>query len=494
MSAPPPGTPRLLAGPSHSLNRQIVLEEDEYTAALSHIIARDFFPSLTHLDAANEYLDAVDSSDHARVQASVNRLAALQQTPLVTPGRAPYATPRAAGDSDEPPAKRQRLNADLSLDDFQARYTSEDNSSFTQILDQENWQRRSTHKWAWDAEERANTLRTKQIANTERLRIEAPKPLLITASGEGKSAQKMVETDEEKALIVLPDPDAAEEDKEQPVDVMAKKKDKRTPLVDAWAFKARNSLMFPPDADVSPYNAPTAPLEEKSGPPKEIKHSNTRMPEQNEETVNPSEPPSPTRSRVAAAIAGVPYIPSAPQVRGYALVDAVPTINPTDLSSDQQKQLMTWGTLDATPRVISDDPDAPPQPLAAPRSAFHIKPRSAREELGLRLSNTAAKSLRAKAAIMNGTPSTSRTPFGLASGRTPDGRMSMPPPTTPRDASAGMLTPAAKRLLQRTAGARRADAMNQSAGWTSTGGLAAAKRERDMARVRWTPSPAVNRR
>ena len=49
MSTPPP---------SLSLNRQRVLDEDEYTAALSHIIARDFFPSLVHLESANEYLDA----------------------------------------------------------------------------------------------------------------------------------------------------------------------------------------------------------------------------------------------------------------------------------------------------------------------------------------------------------------------------------------------------------------------------------------------------
>ena len=42
MSAPPPATPKT----GLSLNRQAVLDEDEYTTALSHIIARDFFPSV----------------------------------------------------------------------------------------------------------------------------------------------------------------------------------------------------------------------------------------------------------------------------------------------------------------------------------------------------------------------------------------------------------------------------------------------------------------
>ena len=195
-------------------------------------------------------------------------------------------------------------------------------------------------------------------------------------------------------------------------------------------------------------------------------------------------------------------VPSAPQVRGYALVDAVPNINAAELAPSQVKQLMTWGSLDATPRIISDDPDAPPLPLhvPSPSSAFQIKPRSAREQLGLRLGNNASKALRVRAAIMNGsTPLGSRTPLNALLGHTPtmtpDGRMSMPPPQlrtpTAREASSA-LTPAALRLLQRTAGARRADAMNATAGWGTS--ASAGKKDRDMARVRWTPSPAATRR
>lgn len=66
--------------------------------------------------------------------------------------------------------------------------------------------------------------------------------------------------------------------------------------------------MFPPDADVSPYDpsvsvTPNIPIR---GDPKAIKYGNTRLPEQNESTSGPtpSEPPSPSRSRIEAAIAG----------------------------------------------------------------------------------------------------------------------------------------------------------------------------------------------
>lgn len=70
----------------------------------------------------------------------------------------------------------------------------------------------------------------------------------------------------------------------------------------------------------------------------------------------------------------------------------------------------------------------------------------------------------------------------------------MPPPSwTPRRAEAsGSLTPAAKRLLDRstmgTAASRRADAMGRAAGWEKN-------KDKDLNRVRWTPTPSpVTRR
>ena len=66
--------------------------------------------------------------------------------------------------------------------------------------------------------------------------------------------------------------------------------------------------MFPPDADVAPYNGSvTQAKEDPKGPPKSIKHGNTRLPEQDDKPDHSlSAPPSPTRSRIDAAIAGTP--------------------------------------------------------------------------------------------------------------------------------------------------------------------------------------------
>ena len=147
------------------------------------------------------------------------------------------------------------------------------------------------------------------------------------------------------------------------------------------------------------------------------------------------------------------------------------------------KQLMTWGTLNATPRVLSQSDD--PADVLTPATPFRIAEPSSRERLSHKLSNDAAKSLRVKANLLGGVPLLSRSSAGSTGRRT-----SMPPPSfTPRKSDApGSLTPAAKRLLDRTtmgtAASRRADAMGRLAGWEGD------RRDRDLQKVRWTPTPS----
>lgn len=170
---------------------------------------------------------------------------------------------------------------------------------------------------------------------------------------------------------------------------------------------------------------------------------------------------------------------------------SIPSPTPSELGPTAVKELMTWGTITATPRVISADPDDPASdPSATPDTPFRIAAPSARERLSHKLSTSAAKSLRAKAGLLGG-------PLGLAGrtpARTPASGGAMPPPTwTPRRADApGNLTPAARRLLDRTtmgtAALRRAEAMGRAAGWE--GATAKTKEQKDMSRVRWTPTPS----
>jgi protein DGCR14 len=265
-----------------SLDRQQILEEDEYTAALSHIIARDFFPSLVHLDATNNYLDAVSAHDPARIQSTVRRLqelntpAARRRLPNQTPSQTPYGagpsdTPlpmRTPQDTDgPPPSKKPRFDDSLTLDNFQARYTSEDNASFTQILQDENRERRATYAWAWDAQRRVELAKSRALEARERSLIEPPPvdgirgkrfiepPLpvagLLTAGGEvemdEEDRKEAVEdlTDEREVAVVLAEAEADDAEtgaivkRDEVVDVMARKKDTRVATVDGWKFKVR---------------------------------------------------------------------------------------------------------------------------------------------------------------------------------------------------------------------------------------------------------------
>lgn len=144
---------------------------------------------------------------------------------------------------------------------------------------------------------------------------------------------------------------------------------------------------------------------------------------------------------------------------------------------------MTWGTLDSTPRIISQSGD-----VAGSRTPFHIPDISAREAVSYKLANSASKSLRAKAEMFNPSTQTARSVRTQATGT--KGSMAPPTMTPRRSEAAGSLTPAARRLLERTtlgtAAIRRADAMERTAGWTQnpTG------KERDLSRVRWTPTPS----
>ena len=260
--------------PPRSLDRQVVLEEDEYTEALSHIIARDFFPSLVHLDATNNYLDALKSQDPARIQATVRRMEEIN-TPVTnrrsgatptpyggrgtydTPFRTPYGSDQYRGDDGEggePPPKRRRFDTEMSLDDFQAKYTSEDNASFLEILSDENNRRKEMYGWAYDAQKRVEEQRERLLEGRERLlvelpqvsvtgvkekfRIEAPNPVGLITQGENEGVEG--EKGEGKELVAI----SGTKD-EEVVDVMAPKKDTRAAGVDGWKFKVSSSIRIP---------------------------------------------------------------------------------------------------------------------------------------------------------------------------------------------------------------------------------------------------------
>ncbi|CAJ0638901.1 8274_t:CDS:2 [Entrophospora sp. SA101] len=122
--------------------KQVILDEDSYTEAISEIIKRDFFPSLITLEAQNDYVDALGTNDP-----DVIREATIKLTNLTTPANKTPETPltsRQIGEWDTPASTTSRstnlfkahesleknYDTNMSLDSFQTKYTSEDNASY----------------------------------------------------------------------------------------------------------------------------------------------------------------------------------------------------------------------------------------------------------------------------------------------------------------------------------------------------------------------------
>jgi hypothetical protein len=142
---PPPPAPKRIKRPT------VVLDEDTYTSAVSHIIRRDFFPGLEETDAQREYLNALDSKDNGWIKEAGKRLTQVM-TPLpmgqrrkkhavggnggATPvGRGISETPKIWGNdtplsvagteaTEDEEEKRPEVDLNLSLGAFQAKYTS----------------------------------------------------------------------------------------------------------------------------------------------------------------------------------------------------------------------------------------------------------------------------------------------------------------------------------------------------------------------------------
>lgn len=324
-----------------SMRNQVVLDEDEYTEGLSHIIQRDFFPQLPRLRAENAYLTALEKGDEDAVRRTARVLAheekraemleehaqrvrageridpmPIEPPPPDTPSEAtPWsAAPPTRTGGTTPRAVAQRtpsLRTNVSIDGYLSRYTSEDNASFAQIQQVTTERRRRHHAWAYALE-----------GPSDRAALPAP---------------------EAGALVV---------------------RDKDQDTRPGWRFKTRNSLMFTPDVDVSTLSQRTSsrgcpPATEA---PPSITHMNTRM--STRDSAVPA-PDTPSSSVLDAAIADERT--DSPRVAGFGFV--------TPVGRDPYEQRVQQ-LVDAPRGGVSADIDD---------SGFKIPPAPQREALAHRL-------------------------------------------------------------------------------------------------------------
>ncbi len=441
---PPPPTKRIKRPPK-------VLDEDTYTDALSRIIARDFFPGLVETKTQQEYLDALESQDEEWIASARKRL-----TQVMTPGSRRRTrrgtslagleagstagdTPRGYG-GDTPMSvvsgvstdttrstQMPEVDLDLSLDAFQAKYTSEDNESFNKLLDKQNNKRAQKYAWLWAGNK---IPAARQIKQRER-----EGELL-----EAKLAQETVDGGKELILIEGPD--------------------KRKAMPDSWRSRPDNQVFFAPEGVEDEVETVHQKAEANSkAPSRGVVYDNTRLPPA---TVSDAPiPASPSLSAIQDAIAGRPRASASepgypsgsqtPRVNGYAYVDV-------------------------------DDPPSPSQPLLSTLTQqgnstpnpFKIKEQSKRESLHHRMVDRVAKINRLAAGGRRQGSSVTPSPVP---------RFASSPRTTP-----GGLTPAAQRLWGKV-GSPAGSVGGMSVferGRMTVGGK---ERRESGLKIRWTPTP-----
>lgn len=174
----------LASFPRKRKNSQVPLDEDTYVAAIEKIIERDFFPDIPKLRNRLEWLEAVRSGDPVIIRdAQMNIIrrrrekaredgerdgtptSNIPDTPasmisgLASPtvslrsaaspsvsGLFPPSTVAAARENAIGPAE----DTNLKLDEFLRKYTSEDNASFSKILEKVNKQRKQKFEFLSD--------------------------------------------------------------------------------------------------------------------------------------------------------------------------------------------------------------------------------------------------------------------------------------------------------------------------------------------------------
>ncbi|KAL8843146.1 MAG: hypothetical protein Q9170_000276 [Blastenia crenularia] len=407
---PPPPRPKRIKRPAK------VLDEDTYTDALSHIIARDFFPGLLETESQQDYLNALDSQDNEWIATAGKRLTEVMtpgpdgrrfrgrrgtsmtpmsgshgigsETPQAWQGDTPMSTPSTINPNVE--SESPAVDTNMSLSAFQSKYTSEDNESFYKLLDKQNIKRSEQHAWMWAGNK---IPAARQIAH-----------------------RKM---EEQKLLAASDKPTTAEVDGKEVVLIRPDDEDTRKAMPDSWISKPDNNFMFAPSSVEDPLQTVAQRAEETSkAPPKAVVYDNTRLPTSSSATNPEGIPPSPSLSAVQDAIAGRPR-PTAseaafggsraetPRVNGYAFVDSE---EPPPPQLSQQSTLSILGSGDKTP------------------NPFNIKEKSKREDLHHRMVDKVAKG--------------KRTQSQVESLKTPVPRFM----SSPRVAKGG-LTPAGQRLL-----------------------------------------------
>ncbi len=397
-----------------------VLDEDDYTDALSNIIARDYYPGLREAEAQEEYLSALDSENPAWIKEAGRKLReATSGTPeevkkarwtsrdtrFDTPRsyRQAVNTPRGPStgaetpvpvtdtnheDEDEEQDTKPEVNTSkFSLTAYQSKFTSEDNSSFNTLLDAQNTKRRSKHAYLFTPDQQIPS----RALTKQRTQLQA-----LLKAKEGYESTNGTE------LI--------------PLEIGAI--ETRAAKPSSWKVtKPDNSFMFISPTSVDELGLQTIQEQKEAmslAGPKTIVRENTRFPPHGPSYSAADEEDDTTsihtsfidRRNAAGTDAGTLTGAETPRVNGYSFVDDEEPRPPAQRSEPSYRDILAGQTGDSTP------------------NPFKLKEIRSREDLHRRLVEKDAERKRAKVKEI-----------------TPVGRKDM-----------GTMTPAGRKLMERLGG------------------------------------------
>ncbi|CAK1541551.1 unnamed protein product [Leptosia nina] len=294
-----------------------ILDEEDYVEGISKIIQRDFFPDLEKLKAQNDFLEATESKDYARLREITRKYSGRR------PATEPYDSP-ATFDTpgvDRPPSpsdgvlgtssvkeKSKDFTDKHSLDSFLANHTSEDNASYDRVI-------------ALEYKKRASKLASQFEAE-------------VTSAAIADSA------------LMLPSI-------EQQADQL-----NRPHELDTWKYRARNYIMYIPDGAESQAPSPKPVLQ----------HHNTRLQVQpfdyakNKEAISAIAKSQESIDKGKIGVDGV----SISGEKAPTAYELLATPSPRPGAGPDQSPLMTWGEIEGTPFRL-DGGDTP-----LPASLHHI--------------------------------------------------------------------------------------------------------------------------
>ncbi|KAI9080907.1 hypothetical protein K1719_037068 [Acacia pycnantha] len=391
-----------------------VLDEDAYVAAIEKIIERDFFPDISKLRDRLDWLEAIKTGDPVQIRDAqlkimerrgrkVNDSNADGRTQTQTPGstfarnftpfdeydgktpRTPGFTTGEASVGGHPIEEDGLVDTSLSLDQFLNRYTSEDNYSFSNILEKVNRKRKERFGYLTEGEKE----HVAAIEDAQRDRI---------TDGYGTS-------------------------------------DQPPSTLEGWNYTAKNLLMYhPTDRGEAPLTEEERAVRMK-GLTKEINRSNTRFHGKMMES-RPND--DGTVEVLYAPVAGATPFPTSDRegekLKKYDLEDLRKTPNPFYVESGKkadngygfvrtpspapgvnESPFITWGEIEGTPLRL--DPEDTPFDIGGSADGPHYKIPSApaRDEKAHSLSRDAARKLRERSKMFHKPPLPSPVRGGSAS-------------------------------------------------------------------------------